>query len=49
VRLAGRVIVLDPGDRALLFWYEGQSGRYWTTASACGFLCPFSGGRLLAA
>ena len=31
VRLAGRVIVLDPGDRVLLFWYEGQSGRYWTT------------------
>jgi ADP-ribose pyrophosphatase YjhB (NUDIX family) len=31
VRLAGRVIVLDPGDRVLLFWYQGQSGRYWTT------------------
>jgi 8-oxo-dGTP pyrophosphatase MutT (NUDIX family) len=33
VRLAGRVIVLDPGDRVLLFRYDdpAPNGRHWAT------------------
>jgi len=33
VRLAGRVIVLDPGDRVLLFRYDDPppNGRHWAT------------------
>jgi ADP-ribose pyrophosphatase YjhB (NUDIX family) len=33
VRLAGRVIVLDPGDRVLLFRYDDSppNGRHWAT------------------
>jgi 8-oxo-dGTP pyrophosphatase MutT (NUDIX family) len=31
VRQAGRVIVLDPGDRVLLFRYEDRNGRHWST------------------
>jgi 8-oxo-dGTP pyrophosphatase MutT (NUDIX family) len=33
VRLAGRVIVLDPGDRVLLFRYDDAppNGRHWAT------------------
>jgi 8-oxo-dGTP pyrophosphatase MutT (NUDIX family) len=31
VRRAGRVIVLDPGDRVLLFRYEDRNGPHWTT------------------
>jgi 8-oxo-dGTP pyrophosphatase MutT (NUDIX family) len=33
LRLAGRVIVLDPGDRVLLFRYDDAppNGRHWAT------------------
>ena len=33
IRLAGRVIVLDPDDRVLLFRYEDgpPNGRHWCT------------------
>ena len=33
VRLAGRVIVLDPDDRVLLFRYDDgpPNGRHWCT------------------
>jgi 8-oxo-dGTP pyrophosphatase MutT (NUDIX family) len=33
VRLAGRVIAVDPGRRALLFWYDDPppKGRHWST------------------
>jgi 8-oxo-dGTP pyrophosphatase MutT (NUDIX family) len=31
VRQAGRVILLDPGDRVLLMRYDDSNGRHWST------------------